>query len=303
MGSKVLVVLSGGQDSTTCLSWARQRWDEVHALTINYGQRHARELYAAAKVADLVGVSSHKTLDIQNVLVGRSPLVNPAEQLEQYENAAQMDAVIGNRVELTFVPMRNTLFLTVAANHALSLDAFDLVTGVCQADNANYPDCRVGYIRQLERAFNESLGLVTDTVGEFAPRMFWAMPGNRPEHQSLRIWAPLMNLDKDLAIAHVIKYLDADAWLALAYSHTAYDGSYPPSGKDHATVLRAASFGKAGVPDPLILRATVEGLVDEWPQTDNYLGLRWPRPGEALEDYLRYARAVAIDTVNNRSNF
>lgn len=301
MTSKVLVVLSGGQDSTTCLFWAKSRWDEVHALTINYGQRHARELEAATKIAAMAGVASHKIIDVQGVLVGRSPLVNPAEELEQYENAAQMDAVIGNRVELTFVPMRNTLFLTIAANHALAVDAFDLVTGVCQADNANYPDCRAGYVYELEQAFNASLGLPFDAPPEFKPRMYWA---GRPflENRSLRIWAPLMNLDKDLAIAHVIKYLDADAWIALAHSHTAYDGSYPPSGKDHATVLRAASFEKAGVPDPLILRATVEGLVDEWPQTDNYLGLRWPKPGEALDDYLRYARAVAIDTVNNRSN-
>ena len=301
MTSKVLVVLSGGQDSTTCLFWAKSRWNEVHALTINYGQRHARELEAATKIADMAGVASHKIINVQGVLLGRSPLVNPAEELEQYENAAQMDAVIGNRVELTFVPMRNTLFLTIAANHALAVDAFDIVTGVCQADNANYPDCRAGYVRHLERAFNESLGLLTDTQPEFEPRMYWSCL-SRPEHRSMRIWAPLMNLDKDLAIAHVLRYLDEDAWIALAYSHTAYDGSYPPSGKDHATVLRAASFEKAGVPDPLILRAAVEGLVDDYPPTDNYARMRWPKPGESLGDYLRHGRLVAIDTVNNRSN-
>jgi len=296
MTSKVLVVLSGGQDSTTCLFWARERWDEVHALTVNYGQRHARELQAADVVARMAGVASHKIIDIGKVLVGRSPLVNETEPLEQYQDAAQMEQVIGNRVELTFVPMRNTMFLTIAANHALAVDAFDIVTGVCQADNANYPDCRADFLWRLEQAFNESLGLYVDSPWEFNERMFWAGRPVLPTAggpRVVRLFAPLMNLDKDRAIIHVLRHLPVDAWLALAFSHTAYDGTYPPSGADHATVLRAASFEKANVPDPLILRAHFEGLVP-LPETTNYLGARalgWP--GTDLSEYLMNAYSVA----------
>ena len=128
--SKAMVVLSGGQDSTTCLYWAKQQFDEVHAITFNYGQKHSIELDAAVKVAQMADVQTHQFVNIPNLLRGRSPLVNPNEKLEQYTDYQSMDKIIGNRVELTFVPMRNAFFLTVAANYALERDIYDLVTGV-----------------------------------------------------------------------------------------------------------------------------------------------------------------------------
>ena len=239
-----LVILSGGQDSTTCLFWAKHHFDEVHAVTFDYNQRHAREIEAAKKVAELADVVSHEIIKLGPILKGRSPLTNPDEQLETYRSFEQMDATIGDRVELTFVPMRNALFLTIAANRAACLGVQRLVTGVCEADNANYPDCRGKFINAQEQTINEALG---------ATRFL--------------IHTPLIRLTKadSIALAQTLP----GCMEALAYSHTAYSGEYPPVTQDHATVLRAEGFKTAGVPDPLIVRAWSEGLM-ELPASANY---------------------------------
>lgn len=250
---KILVVLSGGQDSTTCLFWAKSLLtapgDELHAVTFDYGQRHRLEIDAAKKVAELAGVDSHEIIEVPNCLKSVSPLTSQNE-LEKYESFEQMDKVIGDRIELTFVPMRNTLFLTIAANRAVALDCQHLVTGVCQQDNANYPDCRHSFIQSLERTFRESLD-----DGEFT------------------IHTPLMFKSKAQSIA-LAQELEG-CMEALAYSHTSYDGQYPPTDMNHANVLRARGFEEAGVPDPLVVRAFKEGLMD-LPSTSNYDEIRAP---------------------------
>ena len=243
--TKALVVLSGGQDSTTCLFWARKYFDEVYAVSFNYGQRHARELQAARDVARLAGAKSHEVITLGNVLNGTSPLTNADETLELYKDHDSMAAIIGERVEKTFVPMRNALFLTIAANRAVCMGINALVTGVCQADNANYPDCREEFIAAQQATINQALGI-----------------------DNFTIYAPLMNLSKSDSIK-LAQELGADAYLSLGFTHTAYDGQYPPVGRDHASVLRAYGFEQAGVPDPLVVRAVREGLMD-MPTTDNY---------------------------------
>ena len=252
--TSAMVILSGGQDSTTCLFWAKQRFDTVHAVTFNYGQRHARELEAAATVAQMAGVASHETVCVPGILHGRSPLVNSAVELERYADFRSMDQIIGDRVELTFVPMRNMLFLVLAANRAICMDVRDLVTGVCQADNANYPDCRQGFIDATGDAMTRALGLDKPGMGS-----------------SMTIHTPLMHMSKAESIA-LAKTLPG-CMDALAYSHTAYDGAYPPVGKDHASVLRAHGFEEADEPDPLIVRAWRDGLMD-LPCTANYRRLK-----------------------------
>lgn len=248
MNTKALVVLSGGQDSTTCLFWAKDRFDEVHAITFDYAQRHRREIDAARKVAELAGVASHAVVEVGPMLKGRSPLTNPDEELEAYSSYAEMDGIIGDRVELTFVPMRNAFFLTLAANRAVAASIFDLVTGVCQQDNANYPDCRQTFIDAQVAAINTALGI-----------------------ERFRIHTPLMNLTKAASI-HLAMSMPG-AYEALAYSHTAYSGEYPPVTQDHASVLRAQGFIEAGQPDPLIVRAWREGLM-ALPATGNYDQMR-----------------------------
>lgn len=235
--STALVVLSGGQDSTTCLYWALNTFSEVHAITFNYGQRHAIELDAARKVAEMAGVSkTHEIIDLGPVLVGSSPLVNGEVDVEHYENADAMP----DGVEPTFVPARNALFLTIAGNRAVQLGAAHVVTGVSQEDYGGYFDCREAFIRAQQVALNQAL--------------FGSKVG-------LTIETPLMNLDK----AQTVDLADSipGCLEALAWSHTCYDGQYPPNPNNHASIVRARGFERAGVPDPLITRAKAEGLLPE----------------------------------------
>lgn len=236
---KAMVILSGGQDSTTCLFWAKENYDEVSAITFDYGQKHKIEIEAAKTIAKMAEVDHH-IVEVPNILKSRSPLTNENEELETYDNYDQMDKIIGDRVELTFVPMRNAFFITLAANYALNVDCYTLVTGVCQQDNANYPDCRETFIKSQEKTINEALGI-----------------------DNFKIVTPLINMTKaqsvelvnGLAMFGVNKCMDA-----LAYSHTCYSGVFPPCGKCHACVLRAYGFEQAGVNDPLIERALDEEI-------------------------------------------
>jgi 7-cyano-7-deazaguanine synthase len=127
---KALVVLSGGQDSSTCLFWAVDRYgsDNVHAVTFDYDQRHRVELAAAVNVAKLAGVAHHEIVLVGSILAGSSPLTNKDAVLERYDSYEEMDKVIGDRVEKTFVPMRNALFLTLAANRAAVLGTRTIIT-------------------------------------------------------------------------------------------------------------------------------------------------------------------------------
>lgn len=243
--SKVLVVLSGGQDSTTCLYWAKKQFKEVHAITFDYGQRHRIEIDAALTIAQMAGVASHEVVTLGPILKGTSPLVS-GEALEQYADHHSLPGGL----EKTFVPMRNQMFLTIAANRAYALGCSDLVTGVCQEDSGGYPDCRRSFIDAFEQACNE--GTFT---GESE-----TLPG-------LKIHTPLMYMTKAASVNLAINL--PGCYSALAFSHTSYDGAYPPVGKDHATLLRAKGFEEAGIPDPLVIRANNEGLMD-LPDTTNY---------------------------------
>ena len=244
--TKALVVLSGGQDSTTCLAWARNRFDEVHALTIDYGQRHSIEIESAKMVGLLGELNSHEILTLPaGILRGTSPLTDPNQPVPEYKNPEDMP----DGVAKTFVPLRNQFFLTLAANRAFVLGCTHLVTGVCQTDYSGYPDCRQEFVDSLAETINKGTFTGEDwLLGE------------------LTIHTPLMNLTKaesvDLAIAE-------GAYCMLAYSHTAYDGSFPPVGTDAASILRAKGFEEAETCDPMILRAWKLGLM-ELPETPNY---------------------------------
>lgn len=248
-----LVVLSGGQDSTTCLGWALDNFEHVSAVTIDYGQKHKIELEAAAAVVKFYSEKfqreiPHEIIYLQDgIFAGCSPLTNKDELLETYPSFEEMESVIGARIEKTFVPMRNAVFLMLAANRAVVKDIGNLVTGVCMMDNANYPDCRPEFISRTTDAINSALGLRVDN--------------------GIEIKTPLMYLDKAETVHMALRL--PFAYSALAYSHTAYDGNYPPTGSDHASLLRARGFEQANVPDPLVLRAVNEGLMN-YPTTENY---------------------------------
>lgn len=255
--SAVTVVFSGGQDSTTCLGWALDKFEEVRAVSFDYGQTHRIELEAAVNVLDHFGEVydrqiPHEIINLgPDTFAGTSPLTNRGEQLETYESHDQMEAVIGDRIEKTFVPMRNAVFLMLAANRAIVHRHSGIVTGVCEADNANYPDCRQSFVDSADSTINLALGLTDHmlALGDF------------------KIHCPLMNLSKAQSVSLALTL--PGTYGALAWSHTAYDGQYPPMGRDHASVLRAHGFEQADVPDPLVLRAWVEDLM-ELPSSDNY---------------------------------
>lgn len=229
---KALVILSGGQDSTTCLFWAKQNYNEVHAITFDYGQRHKVEINAAKKVAKLAQISSHEIIDVPNCLISSSPLTSKND-LELYTDYESMSEVIGNRQEVTLVPMRNALFLTIAANRADAKNIKTIVTGVCQMDDANYDDCRQLFIDSTEKYINTALG------------------HDHRETVPITVETPLMFLNKAESINLASK---VGALEALAFSHTCYAGEYPPCGRCHSCVLRAQGFKDANVKDPLLER-------------------------------------------------
>ena len=253
MTEKAVVVFSGGQDSTTCLYWALNKGYEVTTVAFDYGQRHKREIRSAITISALAGVDLDITPIGDRTLMGTSPLVSD-NRLEQYTG----HHVLPDGIEKTFVPMRNQLFLTIAANRAYVIGARKLVTGVGAEDYGGYPDCRPGFINLLEHTINT--GTFTGEEGTVDP---------------LSILTPLMYKTKKDTVLQALHY--PGCYGALAYSHTAYDGAYPPTGSDHATLLRAKGFEEADVPDPIWLRAMIEGRVSQLPRTPNYGGdlRRW----------------------------
>lgn len=235
--TKCLVILSGGQDSTTCLFWAKMVFDEVHAITFNYGQRHDIEIKSAHIVAQMAGVTSHHYLEVGNILGGTSPLTDHSKEVGTYKDAESLPGGL----EDTFVPGRNILFLTLAANYAYCHGIRDMVTGVCEEDFGGYFDCRRDFIDVMEKALGEGM---------------YGTP------HSVLIHTPLMFLSKGESV-DLANSLDG-CFEALAFSHTCYNGDYPPCGKCHACILRDKGFNEAGVPDPLIDRAVAEELGEEF---------------------------------------
>ncbi|GMK47312.1 MULTISPECIES: 7-cyano-7-deazaguanine synthase QueC [Paenibacillus] len=144
---KAVVVFSGGQDSTTCLFWALERYEEVEAVTFNYGQRHALELECAAQIAEELGVRHH-VLDMS--LLGQltpNALTRSDIEIEHQEGG----------LPTTFVDGRNLLFLSFAAVLAKQIGARAIVTGVCETDFSGYPDCRDIFIKSLNVTLNLSM--------------------------------------------------------------------------------------------------------------------------------------------------
>lgn len=144
---KAVVVFSGGQDSTTCLFWALERFEEVEAITFNYGQRHALELECAAAIAGELGVKHH-VLDM-SLLNQLAPNALTRDDIAIEEKEGQLPT--------TFVDGRNLLFLSFAAVLAKQVGARHVITGVCETDFSGYPDCRDVFIKSLNVTLNLSM--------------------------------------------------------------------------------------------------------------------------------------------------
>ena len=151
MKNKGLVVLSGGQDSTTTALFARKECKELHGVTFDYGQKHKIEIKTAVKIAKLLNFKTHEIIKIPNILKSTSPLINKKKKLEKYNFPEE----ISKGIEPTFVPSRNILFLTIASNRAVLRSCKIIYAGVCEEDYGGYPDCRKVFIESMQN----SLGL------------------------------------------------------------------------------------------------------------------------------------------------
>ena len=218
--ARALVVLSGGQDSTTCLYWAIDRFGaaNVNTLTFDYGQRHRIELECAHRVAAHAGVSNTELpIDTFAALGG--------DALTDSDIDVQSDVDTTEGLPNTFVPGRNLVFLTFAAAYAYQRGIGNVVTGVAQTDYSGYPDCREGTITALQHAIR--LGMEFDVT----------------------LHTPLMHLSKKETVELA---RDLGGLPAMALTHTCYNGEQPPCGECPACVLRARGFAEAGVEDPLL---------------------------------------------------
>ena len=159
---KAVVVFSGGQDSTTCLVQAQARYDEVHAITFDYGQRHRAEIDTARHLATALGIAAHKVMDV--TMLGE--LAISALTRDDIPVSFELQE---NGLPNTFVPGRNILFLTLAAIYAYQVGAEAVITGVCETDFSGYPDCRDDFVKALNQAV--SLGL--DRPIRFETPLMW----------------------------------------------------------------------------------------------------------------------------------
>jgi 7-cyano-7-deazaguanine synthase len=217
-----VVLLSGGLDSYTAAAVAKRDGFALHALTINYGQRHVQELDASRAVARALGVRRHLELDLDLTRIGGSALTS--DQIDVPKDQPIDPHVIPS----TYVPARNTIFLSVAMGWAEVLNAADIFIGVNALDYSGYPDCRPEFIR----AFEQLARLATRAGVEGMP---------------LTIHTPLIALSK----AEIIR-LGLSLGLDYGLTHSCYDplpdGS--PCGRCDSCRLRAAGFAEAGATDP-----------------------------------------------------
>ena len=226
-----VVLLSGGLDSATTLAMAKAAGFTPHALSFRYGQRHLVELSAAQQVAANVGVAQHITLDIDLRQFGGSALTADLP-VPKGREAALLQQNNTVAIPLTYVPARNTIFLSFALAWAEVLECGDIFIGVNALDYSGYPDCRPDYIAAFERMANLATAAAVNG-------------------RAVRVHAPLIALTKAQIIAAGLR-------LGVDYAHTSscYDPTADgqPCQKCDACILRAHGFAEVGCVDPLLAR-------------------------------------------------
>jgi 7-cyano-7-deazaguanine synthase len=217
-----VVLVSGGMDSAVTLAMARAQGFVCHALSVAYGQRHASELVAAARVAALLGAIEHKTVSVDLRSIGGSALTADIAVPEHVDTHGDSD------IPVTYVPARNTIMLSIALGWAETLGATDLFCGVNAVDYSGYPDCRPAFIEAFERLAN-----LATKAGV--------------EGRKLRVHAPLISMSK----ADIVR---EGTRLGVDFAHTVScyraDSDGRACGHCDACVLRARGFADAGVADP-----------------------------------------------------
>lgn len=224
MSKKAVVLLSGGLDSTTCLYWAKKQGFKPVALSIRYGQRHVRELAAARAVARKAAVPIHEVTLSLPWLAASSSLVDKSRRLP----SLPLGKIGTTGIPSTYVPGRNTMFLSLAVSLADAVGAEAIVIGANALDYSGYPDCRPGFVRAFE-----ALARVATRAGV--------------EGAAYRVHTPLMALDK----AGIIR-LGVSLGVDYGITHSCYDPAPDGTacGRCDSCALRRKGFLEAGVPDP-----------------------------------------------------
>lgn len=220
--ARAVVLLSGGLDSCTAAAWAKAQGHDLYALSFDYGQRHKRELRGAEDVAKALKAKAHRTLKVPLGQLGASALTDRKIAVPDAGPAS----AIGSRIPVTYVPARNTIFLSLALGYAEVVGANAIVIGANAVDYSGYPDCRPEYLAAFERMAN----LATKAAVEGSP---------------VRILAPLLELTKPEIVQLALRL---KAPVRLTWS--CYRGGKAPCGSCESCVIRRRGFAEAGVPDP-----------------------------------------------------
>lgn len=220
---KAVCLLSGGLDSATCLALARRDGFDCYALSFDYGQRHLTELRAARDIADAMGAAAHRIAKIDLRVFGHSALTDDIAVPKGRD-----DASMGQGIPITYVPARNTIFLSFALAWAEVLESSDIFIGVNALDYSGYPDCRPEFIEAFEKMSN----LATKTGVEGITRM--------------KIHTPLIRLSK----AEIVR-LGVELAVPFGLTHSCYDpdANGRPCGACDSCILRAKGFREAGIVD------------------------------------------------------
>lgn len=229
---KCIVLFSGGIDSTTSLYWALKRFERVHSLTFDYGQRHRIEISMAQRLARKLGIPQ-KILQIDLKQIGGSSLTDTKIPLPEYEKLEEME----EGLPPTYVPFRNGIFLALAAGWAEVEGIKDIICGFNIIDSPHYPDTRKQFVEAMEEAINQG---TTASLNE----------------QKMRILAPFVKMKKSQIIKEGLS-LGAD----YSYSVSCYSGEEIPCQKCSSCFLRQKAWEEVGQRDPLILRLEKEGKI------------------------------------------
>ncbi|MGA2915198.1 MAG: 7-cyano-7-deazaguanine synthase QueC [Sedimentisphaerales bacterium] len=221
---KAVILLSGGLDSATTLAIAKKKGFNCLPLTFSYGQRHSIELKAARKVSKFFGTAGHKIINISSAAFAGSALTDRSIKVPLDRNLKSSE------IPITYVPARNTIFLSYALAFAESIGAFDIFIGVNATDYSGYPDCRPEYIKAFEKMANLATAATVQKKGRFI------------------IHTPIIKMTK----AQIIK---TGTRLGVDYSltHSCYnpDKAGKPCGRCDSCRLRLRGFAQAGLKDPL----------------------------------------------------
>ena len=232
---KAVCLLSGGLDSAVTLAEARDAGFETYAISVSYGQRHEVELDAAARVAEALGAKEHRVVTVDLSAIGGSALTDDIDVPKD-----RPEAEIGEGVPVTYVPARNSVFLSLALGWAELLRARDLFIGANIVDYSGYPDCRPEFLRAFE-----GLAEVATVAGAEAGAKF-------------RVNAPLLEMTKAEIVTRGVE-LGVD----LGMTHSCYDPvvteeGVSSCGRCDTCILRLAGFKEAGVEDPIAYAEVIE---------------------------------------------